>query len=111
MSVKYKTLVVNYAIATGNINFPSMLVDGSNIMCTVNITALNAADTTVALHQSIDETAWGLVPDSTITLASGQTSHTWNVRGLVKGAYLRVSLTKGSASAGTVTNIKLLCDA
>ncbi|MEI6749556.1 MAG: hypothetical protein WCM93_10390 [Bacteroidota bacterium] len=108
MSVKYKTLVVNYAIATGNIDFPSMLVDGSNIMCTVNITALNAADATVALHQSIDETAWGLVPDSTTTLASGQSSHTWNVRGLVKGAYLRVSLTKGSATLGTVTDIKLL---
>ena len=108
MPVKYKTLVVNYAITTGNIDFPSMLVDGSNIMCTVNITALNAADATVALHQSIDWSAWGLVPDSTTTLASGQTSHTWNVRGLVKGAYLRVSLKKGSATLGTVTDIKLL---
>ena len=111
MLVKYKTLIVNYTIATGNIDFSSMLVSGSNIMCTVNITGLNVANATVALHQSIDESAWGLVPDSTITLASGQTSHTWNVRGLVKGAYLRVSLAKGSATAGTVTNIKLLCDA
>ena len=111
MSVKYKTLVVNYAIATGNVDFPSMLVSGSNVMCTVNIEGLNEADASVELHQSIDEISWGLVPDSTKTLSSGQTSHTWNVRGLVSGAYLRVSFKKGSASAGTIANIKLLCDA
>jgi hypothetical protein len=111
MSVKYKTLVLNYSIASGNIEFPSMIVSGCNNICTVNIEGLNSADASVELHQSIDSVSWGLIPDSAKTLSSGQTSHTWNVRGLVSGAYLRVSFKKGSASAGAVTNIKLLSDA
>lgn len=99
-----------YAIATGNTTFEAMQVTGANNMCTVNLSGLNSADATVELHQSIDNENWGLVPDSNKVLASGQTSHTWNIRGLVPGAFIRVALTKGTATAGTVTSIKLLSD-
>jgi hypothetical protein len=111
MSVKYKTLVVNYPIASGNIEFPSMLISGSNNMCTVNIEGLESSDASVELHQSIDDESWGLVPDSFKILSAGQASHTWNIRGLVKESFLRVSFQNGNASSGTITNIKLLSDA
>jgi hypothetical protein len=105
---KLSLIAPAYAIATGNTVFASMQVSGENNMITVEIAGLNSADATVELHQSVDEGSWGVVPDSNKVLANGQTSHTWNVRGLVPGAFIRVGLTKGTATAGTINKIKLL---
>ena len=89
--------------------FTPLPIYGTNIMCTAEFTGINAADCVIELQQSIDCVSWGAIPDSSKTLASGQTSHTWNVRGLVTGAFIRVKITAtGTVSTGTLTNIKLL---
>ncbi len=105
---QYKSIKPNYAIATGDTNLESIPVYGENNICTVEMNGLNSSDASVELHQSIDNNTWGLVPDSPKVLSIGQTSHTWNVRGLVSGAYLRVAVKKGTATAGTITAVKLL---
>jgi hypothetical protein len=105
---RYKNILPNYAIVTGDANMEPMLIYGENNMCTVEMSGLNSSDASVELHQSLDNSTWGLVPDSPKVLSIGQTSHTWNVRGLVSGAYLRVAVKKGTATAGTITAVKLL---
>jgi len=107
---KFKQLTPAYAIATGDHDFEAMQATGNLCMITTEISGLNAADASVELHQSIDSVEWGLVPDSPQTLAVGQTSHQWNLAGVVRGAFLRVSLKKGTATAGIVNKIKMMCD-
>ena len=97
-----------YAIAGGDTDFPAMQVKGSQIMVTTELQDLNTSDASLELHQSIDASEWGLIPDSNQVLTAGQTSHHWNVGGLVSGAYVRVSLKKGTATAGTINAIKML---
>lgn len=105
---KFETLPINYPIATGDAEFAAVQVEGGNIMITVGIAGIDSSDASVELQQSIENATWGLIPDSLKVLSIGQPSHTWNVRGLVRGAFIRVAVKKGTASAGTITNIKVL---
>ena len=104
---KFTHLTPAYGIATGDYDFPAMQVEGQSTIA-VELSGLDAADTSIELHQSIDANAWGLVPASKKVLAVGQQSHQWNISGLVPGSFLRVGLTKGSATAGTINAIKML---
>jgi hypothetical protein len=104
------TQPLNFPITPGTSKeFPPLLVSGSNVMCTAEFTGINAADCVIELQQSIDGVFWGTIPDSSKTLATSQSSHTWNVRGLVSGAFIRVKITAtGTVSTGILTKIKLL---
>jgi hypothetical protein len=62
------------------------------------------------IEQSADNENWGIVPDSSITIKSAQTSAHWNVIGLVRGAYVRLQLFAGSAVSGKLTGFKVLSD-
>ena len=105
---KFTHLTPAYAIATGDTAFAGMQVSGQHNMVTVELQDLAAADCSVELHQSIDANLWGLVPNSNQVLTPGQTSHHWNVSGLVEGSFVRMAMYKGSAAAGTINAIKLL---
>jgi hypothetical protein len=106
----FTSRTINYAIATGDSAFESIQVTGEKNILTVDMADINSSDCAIELHQSIDGSSWGLVPDSPKTLAIGQPSHTWNIRGLIRGAYIRVAVKKGTATAGSITTIKLLSD-
>jgi len=105
--MSFKTINANYNLIGGDHNFDPVQVDGENIIVAVDFTNLSNNTATVELHQSVDKIIWGVVPDSNKALIAGQTSHAWNVIGLVTGAYLRVSL-KPNTCTGIVNNIKVL---
>lgn len=104
---KFTHLTPAYAIATGDHDFEPMKVGDRNLVA-VELLGLDTADASIELHQSIDGTAWGLVPDSKKILAAGQESHQWNIVGIVAESFIRVGLKKGSAAAGTINAIKML---
>ncbi len=105
---KYTTLKPDYSIADGNKTFDPMQVKGRDSMIAVNITGLTTADSSLELEQSVDGNRYASVPGSEKILSAGQTNHQWVVNGLVPGCFLRVALKKGSATGGTITDIKIL---
>ncbi|MDY0200959.1 MAG: hypothetical protein RBR40_08225 [Tenuifilaceae bacterium] len=102
-----QTLKLDYNLAGGNHTSEALQVQGENIIATVLFNALSNNTATVELEQSVDGSSWGKVPDSTKALDAAQPSHSWNVIGLVKGAFLRINL-KPATCTGTLLTIKVL---
>jgi len=102
-----QTLKLDYDLAGGNHTSEALQVQGENIIATVLFNALSNNTASVELEQSVDGNNWGKVPDSTKALEAAQTSHSWNVIGLVRGAFLRVNL-KPATCTGTFVTLKIL---
>lgn len=101
------TKTINYNLIGGSYLTEAVQLEGSNIIATLAFSGLSNNTATVELQQSIDGNIWGVVPDSSKNLETAQTSHAWNVIGLVRGAFLRISL-KPSTCTGTLLNLKVL---
>jgi hypothetical protein len=104
----YHTDNINYDLAGGDFTSNSVQLAGSKIMTSAVLSDIIVSDIKLKLQQSIDGENWGDVPDSEVTIAAGQTSQSWNVIGLVRGSFLRLSGDVGSAVSGTVNDFKIL---
>lgn len=105
MSLISKTL--NYDLTDGNYTSEAIQVDGENIIAIALFSGLSNSSATIELEQSVDGENWGTVPDSTKALNADQPSHSYNVIGLVRGAYLRLNL-KPATCTGTLLTLKVL---
>lgn len=106
--MSYITQKPAYAIATGDYEFPSMQTAGKHNLVTAALSGIANNDTTLELQMSLDGINWSQVPGSLVAIPAGTPSHTWNVSGLPQSTFLRVVVRKGSAVAGTITDIKML---
>lgn len=98
---------LNYDLTDGNYTSEAIQVDGENIIAIVLFSDLSNTSATIELEQSVDGENWGTVPDSTKALDAAQPSHSWNVIGLVRGAFLRINL-KPATCTGTLLTLKVL---
>ena len=113
MSQKYKTVVLKLIPKVGTFNSPSFIIDGSNVMCSLVYSGLESDTIEAKLLQSVDDINFGIVPDSNIVIDKRLGSHTWNVRGLVRGCFLKVSIVipTGTVPEGLFETINLLSHA
>ena len=97
-----------YAIAGGDHNFDAVQTNHDNVIIQVVYSGIVVSDVTLELHESVTGSNFDLVEDSAIVVDQAKTSHSWNVRGLVRGIFLRVKVAKGTATAGTINVINFL---
>lgn len=101
--------IIDEAVATANINSNSVDLNGyvvrQGMSFTANTTSFSAADATVKLQHSNDNTNWTDVTDGSITIASGTASQTLTPITLLGTRYLRIVYTKNTNAAGTITVI------
>jgi hypothetical protein len=105
MSLQTKDL--NYALSGGAAKTTAIQVDGENVILQLTCADIPNTSTTLSLEQSVDGVNYATIEDSEISLDSAQTVQSWNVRGLVRGAFVRISIDTASAS-GTLISVKLL---
>ena len=101
--------IINAQVATANINSETFDMNGQsagrNMSFTANTTSFNAADATVKLQHSNDNTNWENVTDGSITIASGTATQSLTPITNIAMRYYRIVYTKNSNSAGTITVI------
>jgi len=105
MSLLTKTL--NYSLTSGNTSLDSQQIDGENVIVQLSMSAIPDTNTVLSLEQSVDGVTYQKITDTDVTLAAAQTVQTWNVRGMVRGAFLRVKVVTTS-SAGVLGTMKVL---
>ncbi|MDD4373496.1 MAG: hypothetical protein PHG67_06235 [Bacteroidales bacterium] len=98
---------LNHDLTDGNYTSEAIQANGHNLIASVLFSNLSNDSATIELEQSVDGENWGTVPDSTKSLNAGQPSHSWNVIGLVRGAFLRINL-KPATCTGTLLTLKVL---
>jgi hypothetical protein len=99
-----------YEPANGNHAFGDMIVKGPAQIITVLMANIVAANNKLKLQQSADGSNYDDIADSEVTIAAAQTSQSWNLYGLPRGASVRVYLTAGTNETGTIEQIKMLTD-
>lgn len=106
--MSYLTTKPNYAIADGDHEFEGMQATGKLTVITAVLDGIINDDSTLELQQAVDGVNFSMIPGGQVAIAAGTPHHTWNVNGLPKGIFLRVAVRRGSAVAGSVTDIKML---
>lgn len=101
--------IINAQVATANINSEAFDMDGQragrNMSFTVNSTSFNAADATVKIQHSNDNSNWADVTDGSITIATGTASQSLTPITNLAMRFYRIVYTKVSNTAGTITVI------
>lgn len=105
------TLVVQtpaYTIASGDHSFDPQQIIGDKAIVQVVYSSIDTSDVQLELHQSPTGATYDLVEDTAVVIDKTKPSHSWNVRGLVPGVFLRVKVVKGTATAGVIDSISYL---
>lgn len=105
------TLIIqkpNYAVAGGDHNFDTVQVNGDKAIVQVVYSAVDTSDVQLELHQSVSGASYDLVEQTAVAIDKDKPSHSWNVRGLVPGVFLRAGVVKGTATAGIIETISYL---
>jgi len=96
-----------YGIPEGDTAFEGMQLQDNIAALIVLYSHINTSDVEIYLEQSVDGNNWNEVADSTVVLDNTVPSHLYNLN-LKKGMYIRVGLHKGTATEGTIEQIRLL---
>jgi len=105
------TLIINkpnYTIPSGDHNFDPQQVSGDKAIVQVVYSGIDTSDVQLELHQSVAGASYDLIEDTAVVIDKAKPSHSWNVRGLVPGVFLRVKVVKGTATAGVIDSISYL---
>ena len=98
----------DYSIAGGDHSFDPCQIEGNAAIVQVTYSAIDTSDVQLELHQSPTGATYDLVEDTAVVIDKTKPSHSWNVRGLVPGVFLRVKVVQGTATAGVIDSISYL---
>jgi len=103
------TKTYNYPLTSGDKTFDGIRLYNLNKDCTIqiNYSDIDADDVRVEIETSLDGVNFSSLLEATWLLDKTRPSHTFKILGLVT-SYVRVKLTVGSATTGTIDKVLIM---